>query len=314
MEKMMQHKIAITIRSFGTEPDCLEKLKSHFSISFQNTTGRRLSEEELAIAIQGAHGVIAGTERYTGTVIQSSVDLKVISRVGVGTDNIDKDAARKAGISIVNTPVAPADAVAEHTLTLILCCLKNICRLNSEARNHSASADIPTGLMLKDKVCGIIGMGRIGKKVAAVLLAFGCKVFFFDPFVKEVIPGIQKANSLEEILAVSDILTLHTPSLDGGERIISSRTLPLCKEGVIIINTARGSLIDEEILVIGLRGGKIRALGLDVFVKEPYTGPLENFPEVVMTPHIASNTVESRAEMEREAVQNLITALKERES
>ncbi|MDP3396770.1 MAG: NAD(P)-dependent oxidoreductase [Methanoregula sp.] len=311
---MKQQKIAITIRSFGTDPDCLEKLKTHFTISYQNTNGLRLSEEELAIAMRGAHGVIAGTERYTEKVIRSSADLKVISRVGVGTDNIDKEAARKAGISIVNTPIAPADAVAEHTLTLILCCLKNICRYNSAARIHNVTTGIPPGLMLKDKVCGIIGMGRIGKRVAVILLAFGCKVIYFDPYIKEEIPEMQKAGTLDEIIAASDILTLHTPSLKGGERIISRRTLPLCKEGVIIINTARGSLIDEEILIKGLKARKIRALGLDVFVKEPYSGPLENFPEVIMTPHIASNTVESRGEMEREAVQNLISALRGRES
>jgi len=312
---MKRKKIAITIRSFDADGSNLDKLRSHFNITYLNMTKKRLASEELIAAIRGAEGVIAGTEQFTGQVIRNSADLKVISRVGVGIDNIDMDAARTAGIRVMNTPDAPADAVAEHTLTLILCCLKNACMYNAAARERSKSPGIPAGLLLKGRVCGIIGMGRIGKKVAAILRSFGSRVMYYDPYVTlDPEPGITRADTLGELLTVSDIITLHIPSLGGSEQIISRRTLPLCKDGVILINTARGSHIDEDVLVKGLQEKKILAAGLDVFAKEPYSGPLVDFPQVVITPHVASNTVESRKKMEEEAVENLITAMEWTES
>jgi D-3-phosphoglycerate dehydrogenase len=163
--------------------------------------------------------------------------------------------------------------------------------------------------MLKGRTCGIIGMGRIGQKVGALLAAFGCRVMYFDPYCAQV-PDSRfiKVESLDTLLSESDIITLHTPAIEDQEPIIRRRTLMVCKKGVVIINTARGSLIDEESLLEALKERRVYAAGLDVFRSEPYSGALLACPQVVATPHVASNTVESRKEMEMEAVNNLIMA------
>jgi len=307
---MDRYRVAITIRSFDdTGPGMADLLRS-CEITYQNKTGKRLTEGDLIRAVRGAEGVIAGTEKFSGRVIGSSGDLRVISRVGVGTDSIDLVAARGKGIIVLTTPDAATQAVAEHTLALILAVMKRIGVYALSMRSGNDS--IEPGSLLSGKTAGVIGLGRIGNRVAGILDVLGCRIIFFDPAPR--IPprdGWQEAGSLAELLARADIVTLHVPAQEGGAELIDERGIASCKSGSIFINTARGSLISEKGLERGLREGIIAGAGLDVFPAEPYRGPLLAFPQVVATPHVASFTVESRREMEREAVRNLIEGLSE---
>lgn len=307
---MRKFKAAITIRSFGLNIYERKKFTEKFEIIYINTTGRRLSESELSQVLMGVEGVIAGTEPFTKQVIESLCDLKVISRVGVGLDSIDLESARKHGIKIMNTPEAPVQAVAEHTLALILALLKHIATYNQKMRVEDYS--IEPGKTLSGKQIGIVGLGRIGYRVAILLEAFGCKINFYDPWVKIRVPdGWQSDSTLEELLMKSDIVSLHLSPQENGKPILDETSLNMIKKGAIIINTARASLIDEESLCKALLSGQIGAAGLDVFSVEPYKGPLLKYPQVIVTPHVASNTIEARNQMEIEAVHNLIAAIRE---
>ena len=305
---MDRYRVAITIRSFDDTGPAMADLLRSCEITYQNRTGKRLSEEDLTRAVRGAEGVIAGTERFSGRVIGLSRDLRVISRVGVGTDSIDLGAAREHGVSVLTTPDSVTQAVAEHTLALILAVMKRIGVYALSMRSGDDSVE--PGSLLQGKTVGVIGLGRIGNRVAGILDALGCRIVFLDPAPR--IPprkGWVAARSLADLLSQSDIVTLHVPALEGEREMIGETDIASCRKGVVIINTARGSLISEKGLEKGLNEGIIAGAGLDVFRSEPYRGPLLAFPQVVATPHVASLTFESRMEMEREAVRNLIKGL-----
>jgi D-3-phosphoglycerate dehydrogenase len=305
---MRKIKAAITVRSFGLNIYENKEFIEKFEILYINTTGKRLSESELSQVLRGVEGVIAGTEPFTKKVIESLGDLKVISRVGVGLDSIDLEAARKQGIKIMNTPEAPVQAVAEHTIALLLDLLKHIAKYNQEMRLGNYS--IEPGQLLSGKQVGIVGLGRIGYRVAILLDAFGCKINYYDPWVKIKVPERWLSDStLEQLLMKSDIVSLHLPPQKNGKPLLDEISLNQIKKGAIIINTARGSLIDEEALIKALLSGHIGAAGLDVLPEEPYNGKLLEFSQVIMTPHVASNTNESRQQMEIDAVNNMIEAL-----
>ena len=302
---MSMFNIAITIRSFNTEGPAMKKLRDHFSISYINTTGKRLTEEQIVAAIHDADAVIAGTESYSAVVISKSPRLAIISRVGVGLDSIDMIAAEKRKISVLSTPDSPVPAVAEHALALMLSILKKIPSYNHEIR--SGNPPVSPGGMLSGKTIGIIGMGRIGRRMAGILDNLGCRILFYDPYISEPALGhFKKRNSLNDLLADADIISLHAPPSTDGRPLLDRPALSCCKRGIIIINTARGTLIDEPALADALKNGTVAAAGLDVFGHEPYDGPLLSFPQVIATPHVASNTAESRDMMEMESVNNLI--------
>ena len=305
----MDPKIAITIRSFEATQSLLTSFQDIGEISYVNDTGKRLSEDELCKAVKNVVGVIAGTEKFTRRVFESSQILRVISRVGVGLDSIDLDAAQEHGVIVVNTPDAPIQAVAEHTLALIFAVLKRITIYNDNIRNGEYTVE--SGLLLNGRSVGIIGLGRIGRKVAEILEGLGCKIIYYDPFLKGELDNTwQRVELLSELLENADIVSLHLPPQKDNEPILDNKAFKKCREGVVVINTARGSLIDEGALIQAIGNGIIWGVGLDVFPFEPYTGKLLDYPQVVTTPHVASNTIESRQEMEKEAIENLINELR----
>jgi D-3-phosphoglycerate dehydrogenase len=220
--------------------------------------------------------VIAGTEPFSRKVIDAAKKLKVISRVGVGTDNIDLQAVKARQITVMTTPDSPSQAVAEHTIALLLDVLKRVSLYNSALRQEDYSTH--AARLLMGQRCGIIGMGRIGKKVAHLLLAFGCDVSYFDPGVSiQSDRGIKKSNTINELVQTSEIITLHASGRSDNKPIITKSIIQNAKNDLVIINTARGSLIDEKALIWGLRNKKVVGAGLDVFPKEPYHGPLLSF-------------------------------------
>jgi D-3-phosphoglycerate dehydrogenase / 2-oxoglutarate reductase len=302
--------IAITIRSFGKGGRAMKRLRDRASILYHNTSGRRLTEGELIPALRDAEGVIAGTEPFTRCVLESSPSLRAISRVGSGTDSIDLGTARERRITILVTRDAPVRAVAEHTLALMLACLKQIPRRDRAAREGKEHAD--PGSMLQGRSVGIIGLGRIGHQVARFLEPFGCRILYHDILpATDAMTSWERKETLRDLLEASDILSLHATPPASGKPILDEEAFHSIKPGVIIINTARGSLIDEDALLRAIRNGTVAGAGLDVFRTEPYRGPLLACPQVIATPHVASNTRESRDEMEDEAVGNLLSALEE---
>jgi len=256
--------------------------------------------------------MIAGTEKITENVIKNAASLKVISRVGIGLDNIDLTAAKKYGVSVYNTPDAPTQAVAELTLALILSLYRGV---GEADRNIRAGMWEPfMGRLLSGKTLGIVGLGRIGKKVAALAKAFEVSIVAAEPtpdykFASEY--GI-KLKSLKEVLKESDIITLHVPLSKETCHMIGEAEFALMKKDSIIINTSRGGLINEDALIMALKSGHLSGAALDTFEKEPYDGPLKNFNNVILTPHIGSYAKEARIKMENEAVKNLIKGLKEK--
>lgn len=299
---------AITIRSFNLQSEIYTKLSKRTNIVFVNTTGQRLKEIDLCKAISDADGIIAGTELYTENILKSAPHLKVLSRVGVGLDNIDLEYTKRKGICVLNTPLAPGDAVAEHTIALIFSIFKRIPQYYEKA--HRGDYSIQQGSMISGKIIGIIGLGRIGLKVATLLNACGTKIIFFDPFVKKNIPkDWERLDTLDDLLQAADVISLHSSPQSGNIPVLDKYAFSRCKTGVVVINTARGSLIDEKSLVDALDCGKVSFVGLDVVSIEPYKGPLLKYPQVIITPHVASNTLESRQQMEIEAVENMIHTL-----
>lgn len=305
---MQKPILAITIRSFTLDETVRSRLESHFTIGYINTTGRRLTETELLDAVMNADVVIAGTEKLSQTVIESSQKLKVISRVGVGLDSVDLDAASRRGVQVLTTAASTIQPVAEQTLALIFCLAKRIVEYNESVRKDEH--EIKQASLIDGKTVGIIGIGRIGSRVGELLLCLGCPVIFFDPFVPvHPNPAFVKAESLEQLLSKADIITLHVPAQKDDAPLLNREAFNQCRKGVIIVNTARGSLVDEQALFEALRSGCVACAGLDVTAQEPYRGPLLSLPQVIITPHVASNTQESRSAMEHEAVENCIRTI-----
>ncbi|MEK7376617.1 MAG: phosphoglycerate dehydrogenase, partial [Candidatus Margulisiibacteriota bacterium] len=250
-------------------------------------------------------GIVAGTENYDEGVLKELTETKVISRCGTGTDSVDIKAAGKLGISVRNTPDAPTDAVAELTVALILDCLRQVSRTDRLIRK--GVWEKPMGRLLKDKTVGIIGLGRIGKKVAMLVKAFGCRVIAYDISNVGCDAGIEQVE-MDRLLNEQDILTIHVPK-SGAGYLIDKTAVSIMKKGSILINAARGGLVDEKALFDALSSGHISFAGLDVFENEPYKGPLLGLDNVVMTSHIGSYAVEARIGMELQSVNNLLEIL-----
>lgn len=300
--------ILITTSNFETEshPQLEDLRRKGFNVVL-NPYGRRLDENEIYDLMKEfkPSGMIAGVETLSRRVMEAGHNLKVISRCGTGIDSVDIEAANDLGIQVFCTPDAPSDAVAELTIGLILAGLRHIVQADRSIRENRWKC--LRGHLLKGKIVGVLGAGRIGKKVGEILNSFGAQVQYYDPYTEK--PSKTKFVSLENALQSSDIITLHMPCNDETRHILGHKAFEQMKDGVAVINTARGSLIDEEALIQNLRNNRISFAGLDTFSQEPYTGELRQFEHVLLTCHMGSATMESRALMEREAVENLMNGL-----
>jgi D-3-phosphoglycerate dehydrogenase len=239
----------------------------------------------------------------TENVLKGARGLKVISRVGVGLDNVDLEAAKKLKIKVYNTPDVLTDSVAELTLGLMLNCLRKISLMDRNIRSKVWKKEM--GVLLKGKTVGLIGFGRIGRRVGQLAMAFGAEIIFSDPL--KVKSSLGKQVSLEKLLKQADVISIHAASK---EALIKDEEIAKTKPGVIIINTSRGTTISETALLNGLKSGKVASAGLDVFEPEPYSGELLNFDNVVLSAHAGSYAKEARVSMELEAVENLLKGLR----
>jgi D-3-phosphoglycerate dehydrogenase / 2-oxoglutarate reductase len=304
-------KIAITSRSFGKiNSGAIDILKKNGLNPVLNPYGKKLTEEEIVELSKGAVGIIAGTENIAEKVIESNSNLKVISRYGIGMDNIDLESAEKNNVIVYNTPETPSIAVAELTITLIFNLLKKIYIMDAKLKKNNWNPEI--GTMLSGKTVGILGLGRIGKKVVKFLQPFNVKVIAFDISQDEDFNNKNNIEmvSFEKLLKESDIVTIHLPYNDKTKYIVNKNSFKIMKNTSFLINTARGGIIDEDDLYDALNNKKIAGSALDVFENEPKVGKLKELENIILTPHIATLTVETRKEMEIEAAENIIKGLK----
>lgn len=250
-------------------------------------------DREVAHCLDGAWGVIAGGERYTRGVFEATPELKAILRWGTGSDAIDIAAATDAGVAVVTTPAVNAEAVADMALALMLACLRRLPQLDAIVRAGDWRAIGPTRDLAGSTV-GIVGLGAIGRAVTRRVRAFGCHVLAFEPnpdleFCKEYEVEL---TDLDAMLPRADVLTLHAPLTEGTRGLLGARELALLPRHAVLVNTARGELIDQAALVAALRHEQIAAAGLDVFEREPpdRDDPILSLSNTILSGHISSFT------------------------
>ena len=301
-------KLVISTSSFDVDVNSsLNHLVNSGMHIVRNSYKRKLTEDE-AIELLGEDtiGMIAGIEPLTERVFSSAKNLKVVSRCGAGLDSVELAAAKLHGISVFNTPEAPAQAVAELTMGLMLAALRRICQTDRLLRINEWPR--MQGQLFAAQTVGIIGLGHIGKRVARLSQAFDARVIAHDPHIDPTSHGVESV-SLEELFAEANVISLHVPYTTDTHHLLDAKSFARMKPGSIIINAARGGLIDEAALDEALISGHLGMAALDVFEQEPYHGPLTKNDRMILTSHIGSLAKESRKCMELEAAENLLKGL-----
>jgi D-3-phosphoglycerate dehydrogenase len=302
-----KRKLLISTSSFGKLDERPLAMLAAAGFDYQlNPYGRKLTPEESADLMAGIDAIIAGTEKMDRELLSSLPRLKVISRVGTGMDAIDLRAAEELGIKVCNTPDAHVEAVAELTLAGILDVFRHISQAERAVR--SGNWRKPMGRLLHGKLVGIIGLGRIGKALVKLLHPFDVTVLAYDLFQDADFARQHNVQYLpiEAILPEADVVSLHLSYSKDSHHFFNERLLNLMKPDAILVNCARGGLVDEDALLAQLQAGKLAGAYLDTFEKEPYDGPLTTAENVLLTPHIGSYAAECRLRMETEAVENLL--------
>jgi D-3-phosphoglycerate dehydrogenase len=276
--------------------------------------GKTPSEDDI-VALCRQHDPVAIIVRYSkvgAEAMDAAPSLKVISKHGSGTDTIDKDAARSRGIEVVAAVGANAAAVAEQALALLLACAKSVPQL--DVRMHQGHWDKAThkSLELGARTIGLIGLGAIGLRFAKMADALGMRVIGFDPFAKNLPDWVQPVD-LTTLWRDSDAISLHCPLTSENRNLLNAETLALCKRGVIVVNTARGGLIDEPALLAAVRSGQVLAAGLDSFAVEPMPAdhPFQHQPGFILSPHIGGVTSDAYVNMGLSAARNALRVLRQ---
>jgi len=305
-------KILVTPTSFkpGKGGPALELLRSFSSDIVFNPGEKPLSEDELIPLLSGCEGYIAGLDFVTRKVFENAPKLKVVSRYGVGFDRVDIEAAKEKGVVVCNTPGANSSAVADLVLGMLLCIARKLPLLDRKTK--AGEWPRSTGFELEGKTIGILGLGAVGKAVARRASGFSMKIMAYDPFINR---EYAKANGIivatfDEVIREADFVSLHLPLMDETKNIINAEIMKSMKKGAVIINAARGGLIDENAAYEFLKSGHLGGLGLDAFEAEPPgASPLFTLDNVIVTPHTGAHTNEATANMADMAVRNLIDVL-----
>lgn len=305
-------KILVTPTSLSRDPDhpALQRLRAVVEEVVLNDTGRPLSEDELIERLPGVSGVIAGLDEYSARVIDAADSLRIISRYGVGTNNVDLDAADRRGIVVTRTPGANSVAVAELTIGLVFAVARGIPRLDEGVRSgHWLRAE---GIELAGRRFGVIGFGAIGREVAARAAGLGMSVWAYDPMLPDDAfagAGAVRAD-LDVLCARSDVVSLHVPLTPSTRHLLGESRIAGLPTGAIVVNTARGGLLDEKAARRALDEKRLHGVGVDVYETEPPSAsPLLGHPRVVATPHAGGHTREAVTRMADGAVENLLTVL-----
>ena len=305
-------KILVTAASLckNKESDAMKRLMAFSDDLILNGKGRPLTEEELLDVIEDVDGYIAGTDQVTAKVIEKAKKLKIISRYGAGVDSVDLAAAKAKGIPVTNTPGANSQAVAELAFGHMLS-LARKSEYQSKMLQDGTWVNV-IGKQLLGKTVGILGFGNIGRRFAKMARGLDMQILAYDPFLnKEFIEANQaKCCTLDEIYAQADVITVHLPLTAQTKHMINAEAIAKMKDGVILINTARGGILDEEAVYEGIESGKVWGVGLDAYEKEPPMGSkLFHLDNVVSTPHAGAHTNEAVENMANMSVDNLITVL-----
>jgi D-3-phosphoglycerate dehydrogenase len=275
---------------------------------------QKLTPEELLKEIEKYDAIIVrSATKVTKEVIEAGKNLKAIARGGVGLDNIDVEYAKSKGIPVLNTPGASSISVAELAIAHMFAVCRFLNQSNIEMRQGKwPKKEYSKGIELTGKTLGLLGFGNIGKEVAKRAIGLGMTVIAHDPFVTQTDMNVSLVSK-EEVIQQSDIISLHMPLIKGEGPAIGEKEIEMMKEGVIIINCARGGVVSEKALLEGLNSGKVAAAGIDVFENEPPTeaqAALINHPRVSVTPHIGASTVEAQNRVGEEIAQKVIDVLK----
>jgi D-3-phosphoglycerate dehydrogenase len=274
--------------------------------------GKTPTEDDI-VALCRQHDPVAIIVRYSkvgAAAMDAAPSLKVISKHGSGTDTIDKVAAKARGIQVVAAAGANAAAVAEQALALLLACAKSVVTLDQRMRAGHWDKATHKSVELEGRTIGVIGLGAIGQRFARMADAMGMRVLGFDPYAAN-LPAYIKPATLETLWRESDALSLHCPLTADNAKLLNAATLAACKRGVIVVNTARGGLIDEAALLAAVQSGQVASAGLDSFAVEPMTAPhpFHGEPRITLSPHIGGVTADAYVKMGVAAAQNALAVL-----
>ena len=274
-----------------------------------NPLGRRLKSNEVKDVVREASGIIAGTEPYTREVIEQCRNLRVLSRVGVGLDNVDFKACLENDVIVTYTPDAPSEGVADLTVAQIINLLRGICISNESVRKGFWQRIV--GKSVSEVNIGVLGVGRIGKKVIQRLNAFDANIYACDlkPDYKFGEKHKLKWVNKKQLFEICELITVHIPMNNANYNCIGHNELSSMPDGALLINTSRGSILDENALLSHLQNQHLGGAALDVFVEEPYRGPLAELENVIFTAHIGASANKCRIMMEYEAAEDCIRVL-----
>ena len=257
--------------------------------------------------------LIRSATQLTGDLIERADRLKVVGRAGVGVDNVDVDAATKRGVVVANAPQSNVITAAEHTLAMLLALVRKVPQAHGSLTGGSWDRSQFSGVELYEKTLGVLGFGRIGQLVAQRALGFGMRVMAFDAYVAEERfreLGVERASSSDQLYAQADFITIHLPVTPETENWLDAETFAKMKDGVRIVNVARGKLLVEDALREAIDSGKVAGAALDVFREEPVTeNPLFAYPNVVVTPHLGASTAEATDRAGYQAAEQVVAAL-----
>ncbi|MEM5339557.1 NAD(P)-dependent oxidoreductase [Paraburkholderia azotifigens] len=304
------HQPVVLVTAADLAPQALDML-SRFDVVF---AGKQPTEDDI-VALCAQHKPVAIIVRYgkvNARIMDAAENLQVISKHGSGIDVIDQAAAAARGIAVRAAVGANAAAVAEHAWALILACAKSVPQLDTRMREGHWDKSTHKSLELEGRTLGLVGLGAIGRRVAAIGAAFGMSVLAFDPYAKEAPAGV-KLVSLDELYAASDIVSLHCPLTAENRQMLNRDTLAQFKRGAILVNTARGGLIDEAALAGALASGQLRSAGLDSFDVEPMTNPhpFQQIPNAILSPHIGGVSDAAYVNMGKGAAANVLAVVEE---
>jgi D-3-phosphoglycerate dehydrogenase len=272
--------------------------------------GDYCTEAERIEAAREADAMLVRTGAVTRALLEACPRLQIVSRHGVGYDAVDVPACTDHGVLVTITPNANATAVSEHALALMLACARKVTQADALLKQGQWKREPFVGIELSGRTLGLVGLGRVGTKVAHLARAFGMTVLAADPYTtpeRAAAAGVT-LMPLEEMLPQSDFVSVHAPLTPDTHHIVGTRTLPLFKRTAILVNTARGPLVDPAALAEALQAGRLAAAGIDVFEQEPFAAddPLHALPNLVATPHVAGNTEESLVNLAVDAARNIL--------
>jgi D-3-phosphoglycerate dehydrogenase len=293
MKLLNECRVLVTTTSYGTQDDRLRPyLEDQVGEVVYNSTGKPLSSNQLIDLLPDVDGYIAGLDEIDAAALGAATSLKVISRYGVGCNNVDLDAAKACNIVVTNTPGANARSVAELAVALMLTLMRPVIPANAQTK--AGGWPRFKGISLEGKTVGLIGLGAIGKETARRLAGFDCEILAYDVFRDEAFTAENEVSyvQLEELLSRSNIVSLHLPGVPETYNMVNDEFLDKIKPGAVLVNTARGELVDESALVRALESGKLKGAALDVFKTEPPDdeNPLLAFDQVIVTPHMGAHS------------------------